>query len=123
MDYEVFLLARVRERYLETGDNRLAVADALRTSAGTITSAAAIMVGVYLIFAFVSVTSVQEIGLGLAVAIALDATLVRLVLVPASMQLLGRFNWWLPRWLDRLLPGGPAAEPPAPSAPEAVALR
>ena len=122
MDYEVFLLSRVRERYLETGDNRRAVADALRSSAGTITSAAVIMVAVFMIFAFVSVPSVQEIGIGLAVAIALDATLVRLVLVPASMQLLGDWNWWLPSWLDRALPGKsyrapvPAAAPvPAPA--------
>ena len=119
MDYEVFLLSRVRERYLETGDNKVAVADALRASAGTITSAALIMVAVFLIFAFVSVPSVQEIGVGLAVAIALDATLVRLVLVPASMQLMGRWNWWVPAWLDRILPGrsSPAAVP----APAAVA--
>jgi RND superfamily putative drug exporter len=96
MDYEVFLLSRVRERYMATGDNRQAVAEALRSSAGTITSAAAIMVAVFLIFAFVSVPSVQEIGVGLAVAIALDATVVRLVLVPASMQLLGKWNWWMP---------------------------
>jgi uncharacterized membrane protein YdfJ with MMPL/SSD domain len=104
MDYEVFLLARIRERYLAHGDNRRAVAEALEASAGTITSAAAIMVAVFLTFAAVAVPSVKEVGVGLAVAIALDATLVRLVLVPASMELMGRWNWWLPRPLARVLP-------------------
>src|SRR5918997_4011064 len=117
MDYEVFLLSRIRERYDATGDTKLAVAQGLKASAGTITSSALIMVSVFAVFAFTGVPSVQEIGLGLAVAIALDATLVRLVLVPATMQIMGRWNWWLPRPLDRVLPhtdfeGGAA---PAPS--------
>jgi uncharacterized membrane protein YdfJ with MMPL/SSD domain len=104
MDYEVFLLSRIRERYDATGDTRRAVAEGLRASARTITSAALIMVAVFAIFAGTGVPSIKEIGVGLAVAIALDATLVRLVLVPATMELMGRWNWWLPAWLNRLLP-------------------
>jgi RND superfamily putative drug exporter len=104
MDYEVFLLSRIRERYDATGDTRTAVAEGLRASAGTITSAALIMVAVFGIFAGTGVPSIKEIGVGLAVAIALDATLVRLVLVPATMELLGKWNWWLPKPLGRILP-------------------
>jgi len=104
MDYEVFLLSRIRERYAVTGDNKLAVAQGLRASAATISSAALIMVAVFAVFAGTGVPSIKEIGLGLAVAIALDATLVRLVLVPATMELMGRWNWWLPKPLERVLP-------------------
>ena len=106
MDYEVFLLSRIRERYEATGDNRTAVAQGLARSAATISSAALIMVAVFAVFAGTGVPSIKEIGVGLAVAIALDATLVRLVLVPATMELMGRWNWWLPRPLARLLPDG-----------------
>ena len=104
MDYEVFLLTRIRERWLATGDTRRAVAEGLATSARTITSAALIMVAVFLVFVLTGLPSIQQIGLGCAVAIAVDATIVRLVLVPAAMELLGRWNWWLPRPLARLLP-------------------
>jgi uncharacterized membrane protein YdfJ with MMPL/SSD domain len=104
MDYEVFLLTRIRERWLATGDTQRAVAEGLATSARTITSAALIMVAVFLVFVGTGLPSIQQIGLGCAVAIAVDATLVRLVLVPAAMELLGRWNWWLPRPLERLLP-------------------
>ena len=104
MDYEVFLLSRIRERYLATGDNQRAVAEGLQASAKVITSAAIIMVVVFAIFATTGVPQVKEIGVGLSVAIALDATLVRLVLVPATMELMGSWNWWLPKWLDRVLP-------------------
>jgi uncharacterized membrane protein YdfJ with MMPL/SSD domain len=104
MDYEVFLLSRIRERYAATGDTTRAVAEGLAASARTITSAAVIMVGVFAIFVSVGVPSIQHIGLGCAVAIALDATIVRLVLVPAAMKLLGRWNWYLPRPLERVLP-------------------
>jgi RND superfamily putative drug exporter len=104
MDYEVFLLTRIRERYDASGDTRRAVGEGLAGSARTISSAALIMVAVFSIFAFTGVPSVKEIGLGLAVAIAIDATLVRLVLVPAVMELMGRWNWWLPRPLARVLP-------------------
>jgi len=104
MDYEVFLLSRIRERYDATGDSRLAVAQGLRASAATISSAALIMVAVFAVFAGTGVPSIKEIGLGLSVAIALDATLVRLVLVPATMELMGKWNWWLPKPLARVLP-------------------
>jgi uncharacterized membrane protein YdfJ with MMPL/SSD domain len=106
MDYEVFLLSRIRERYDVTGDTRVAVAEGLASSARTITSAALIMVAVFAVFVFTGVPSIKQIGLGNAVAIAVDATLVRLVLVPAVMELLGSWNWYLPRWLARLLPSG-----------------
>src|ERR687894_1425048 len=104
MDYEVFLLSRIRERYDATGDTKLAVAQGLKASAGTITSAALIMVAVFAVFAGTGVASIKEIGIGLTVAIALDATLVRLILVPATMEIMGRWNWWLPGPLERLLP-------------------
>jgi len=104
MDYEIFLLSRIKERYSVTGDNRRSVAEGLQGSAKVISSAAIIMVVVFAIFATTGVPQIKEIGLGLSVAIALDATLVRLVLVPATMELMGDFNWWVPNWLDRLLP-------------------
>ncbi|SEH10533.1 putative drug exporter of the RND superfamily [Thermoleophilum album] len=104
MDYEVFLLTRIRERYRLHGDTARAVAEGLAASARTISSAAAIMVAVFAVFAFVGVPTIREMGVGLAVAIALDATLVRLVLVPAMMVLFGRWNWWLPNWLEQRLP-------------------
>jgi uncharacterized membrane protein YdfJ with MMPL/SSD domain len=104
MDYEVFLLSRIRERYDATGDSRRSVAEGLRASAGTISSAALIMVAVFGVFAGTGTPSIKEIGVGMSVAIALDATLVRLILVPATMEIMGRWNWWLPGRLDRLLP-------------------
>jgi uncharacterized membrane protein YdfJ with MMPL/SSD domain len=104
MDYEVFLMSRIRERYLEHGDNERAVAEGLSTSARTISSAALIMTSVFAVFVLTGVPSIKELGLGCAVAIALDATLVRLILVPAAMKLLGGWNWWMPSWLDRALP-------------------
>ena len=104
MDYEVFMLTRIRERYAISGDNTRAVAQGLATSAATITSAALIMVAVFLSFVSAGVPSLQQIGLASAVAIAIDATIVRLVLVPAAMKLFGRWNWWLPRPLARILP-------------------
>jgi uncharacterized membrane protein YdfJ with MMPL/SSD domain len=118
MDYEVFLISRIREAYDATGDNRSAVAAGLASSAQVITAAAAIMVVVFLSFVLGANVSVKQVGLGLAVAVLVDATVVRLVLVPAVMELLGNANWWLPRPLARILPGGPAKragghEPPA----------
>jgi RND superfamily putative drug exporter len=104
MDYEVFLLSRVKEEYDRTGDNELAVADGLANTARVITAAAAIMVFVFGSFVLDANRSIQMFGFGLAVAVLLDATVVRLLLVPATMQLLGARNWWLPGWLDRLLP-------------------
>jgi uncharacterized membrane protein YdfJ with MMPL/SSD domain len=104
MDYEVFLMSRIRERYLVHGDNERAVAEGLSSSARTISSAALIMSSVFAVFVLTGVPSIKELGLGCAVAIALDATLVRLILVPAAMKLMGEWNWWMPSWLDRLLP-------------------
>jgi uncharacterized membrane protein YdfJ with MMPL/SSD domain len=104
MDYEVFLLSRIRERYMATGDNRQAVSEGLSASAKVISSAAIIMVVVFGTFALTGIPQIKEIGVGLAVAIGLDATLVRLVLVPATMELMGKWNWWLPKSLDRILP-------------------
>ncbi len=106
MDYHVFLLSRVRERYMETGDSDQAVAEALASSATPITSAALIMIVVFLSFVGSGVPSVKQLGFAAAVAIAVDATVVRLVIVPAAMKLLGRWNWWLPETIDRRLPSG-----------------
>jgi uncharacterized membrane protein YdfJ with MMPL/SSD domain len=104
MDYEVFLLSRIKEHYDQHGDNRRAVAEGLASSAQVITSAALIMVSVFAVFVLTGVPSIKQLGMGNAIAIAIDATLVRLILVPAAMQLLGEWNWWLPGWLDRILP-------------------
>jgi RND superfamily putative drug exporter len=104
MDYEVFLLSRVREEWLRTGDSRTSVADGLAATAKVITAAAAIMVVVFGSFMLEFERTTKMMGTGLAMAILFDATIVRLVLVPATMELLGDRNWWLPRWLDRVLP-------------------
>ena len=98
MDYQVFLLTRVQEHYRETKDNHEAVVDGLAVSARVITSAALIMVCVYTSFILNGDPTVKQFGLGLAAAIAVDATIVRCLLVPAVMVLLGRANWWLPGW-------------------------
>ena len=102
MDYEVFLLSRIREEYDRSGDNALAVADGLAATARVITAAAAIMIMVFASFVLGDVRVVKLFGLGLAVAILIDATIVRMVLVPATMELLGDRNWWFPRWLEWL---------------------
>jgi RND superfamily putative drug exporter len=104
MDYEVFLLSRVREEWLRTGDSRGSVVAGLSSTARVITSAALIMVAVFLGFALDPAVVIKMMGIGLATAIAVDATVVRLLLVPATMALLGSRNWYLPRWLDRVLP-------------------
>jgi RND superfamily putative drug exporter len=104
MDYEVFLLSRVREEYLATGDNHEAVVRGLSSTARVITSAALIMISVFGAFVLGDDPNGKLFGVGLSVAVFLDATLVRMVLVPATMSLLGRANWWLPGWLDRILP-------------------
>jgi RND superfamily putative drug exporter len=105
MDYEIFLLSRIREEYVKTGDNALSVANGLATTARVITAAAAIMITVFLSFVFgFDERAIKLFGMGLAVAIFIDATLVRLVLVPATMELLGDANWWFPKWLDRIVP-------------------
>ncbi len=104
MDYEVFLLSRIREEYARTGDNAESVARGLAGTGRVITSAALIMIAVFLSFVASPVPSLKMLGLGLATAILIDATIVRMILVPATMALLGKANWWLPAWLDRLLP-------------------
>ncbi len=104
MDYEVFLLSRVREEYLETGDNESSVIHGIASTARVITSAALIMISVFLGFVFGADPSIKMVGLGLATAIFIDATVVRMILVPATMKLMGDANWWLPPWLDRILP-------------------
>ncbi len=104
MDYEVFLLTRVREEYDRTGDNRLAVADGLAATGRVISAAAAIMVCVFGGFVLGDERALKLFGFGLAVAVFIDATIVRLVLVPATMELLGKANWWAPEWLIRYLP-------------------
>ncbi len=118
MDYEVFLLSRIQEAWQQTGRNSVAVADGLAATGRVITAAAAIMVCVFGSFVIGDPLRVLDVfGLGLAAAILVDATLVRMVLVPSIMQLLGAANWWLPRWLDRRLPtltaDGPRARPQA----------
>ncbi len=104
MDYEVFLMTQVQERWKEEGDATKAVVDGLATTGRVITSAALIMVCVFTSFILNGDPTVKEFGVGLAVAIAIDATLVRCLLVPAIMVLLGKAAWWLPSWLDRILP-------------------
>jgi len=104
MDYEVFLLSRVRERWLATGDNGRSVAEGLAATARVITCAALIMTSVFLAFLLSSNVVIKMMALGLGVSVLIDASLIRLLVVPATMFLLGQANWWLPRWLDRLLP-------------------
>jgi len=104
MDYEVFLLSRIKEEYDKTGNNALAVADGLAKSARVITAGAAVMITVFLSFVLGQDVFTKMFGIGLAAAVFIDATVVRMVLVPATMELLGDRNWWLPGWLDRLLP-------------------
>ncbi len=126
MDYEVFLLSRVKEEYDLTGNPQTSVADGLAATARVITAAAAIMVVVFGSFLMEENRIVKLFGMGLAIAVLLDATLVRMLLVPATMELLGHRNWWLPRWMDRMIPKisveGHEAEPrgPEPERDEAL---
>jgi RND superfamily putative drug exporter len=126
MDYHVFLLSRIQERFVKTHDNRGSVSYGLRSTAHIITGAAAIMMAVFSGFALGDMVELQQTGFGLAVAVFLDATIVRSVLVPASMEMLGEWNWYLPswlRWLPRInVEGGQTAQAPAyqPYAPEYV---
>jgi RND superfamily putative drug exporter len=120
MDYEVFLLSRVREEYQRTGDNSASVRDGIASTARVITAAASVMIIVFLSFLLNDQRVVNLFGFGLAFAILVDATIVRLVLVPSTMDLAGRANWWMPRWLDRILPRlepESSTEPPDASAP------
>ncbi len=125
MDYEVFLLSRIRERYVATGDNTRAIASGLQRTGGVITSAALLLVIVIGMFSLSSITFIKLLGVGMIVALVLDATLVRLLLVPATMRLLGDANWWAPAPLRRLYArygiredDGPGAAPVAEAAPE-----
>jgi uncharacterized membrane protein YdfJ with MMPL/SSD domain len=102
MDYHVFVLRRVREAYDRGMSTEEAVAHGIRTTAGVITSAALVMVGVFALFGTLDSVALKQMGVGLAVAVALDATVIRGILLPASMKLLGDWNWWLPRRLGRL---------------------
>lgn len=104
IDYQVFLVARIREEYLASGSNESAVAAALSSTGGVITGAAAVMVAIFLSFCTASHIGIREIGVGLTVAVLLDATVVRLILLPAGMRLIGARVWWMPAWLDRRLP-------------------
>ena len=122
MDYEVFLLSRIREEYLLTGDTATAVADGVATTARVITAAAAIMAAVFLSFVLGDQRVLKLLGLGLATAVIIDATVVRMVLVPAVMQLLGRANWWIPKWLDRRLPSISIDTPPEVARRDPVAV-
>jgi RND superfamily putative drug exporter len=121
MDYHVFLLSRIQERFLQTGDNAGAVAYGLRSTAHIITGAAAIMIVVFGGFALGDIVEMQEMGFGLAAAVLIDATIVRSVLVPASMELLGAWNWYLPSWLAWLpkisVEGGDEHQAPRAAAP------
>ena len=107
MDYHVFILSRIREYHLRGMDTDEAVRKGIATTAGTVTSAAVVMVAVFGIFAALSIIDMKEMGVGLAFAVLIDATIVRGVLLPASMTLLGDRNWYLPAWIDRRMPGGP----------------
>jgi putative drug exporter of the RND superfamily len=129
MDYEVFLISAIRAAYRRHGDNTRAVVDGLSSTARIITAAAVIMLSVFGAFVAFPDPIVKMVGLGLAVSVLVDATVVRMVLVPAAMVLLGDANWWLPGWLDRILPRvdlesgaepGPSEPPtPAPDRPDA----
>jgi RND superfamily putative drug exporter len=104
MDYEVFLLSRIKEEYDRTRNNAIAVADGLAATARVITAAALIMFCVFGAFVLGDDRSLKLFGLGLAIAVLIDATIVRMLLVPATMELLGDRNWWIPKWLDKILP-------------------
>jgi RND superfamily putative drug exporter len=113
MDYHVFILNRIREGHLSGRSTERAVSDGIKSSAGTVTAAAVVMVMVFLTFATLSQVSMKEAGIGLATAVLIDATVVRTVLLPASMKLLGKWNWYLPTWLNWIPKIGhePSGEP------------
>ena len=118
MDYEVFLLSRIREEYLKSGDSHNSVVVGLSNTARVITAAASIMIAVFLAYVTNPSPTVKMIGLGLAVAVFVDATIVRMVLVPSTMELVGKANWWLPQWLDRILPDLHVDEPEPDAVPD-----
>ncbi len=118
MDYHVFILTRIREAYDRGMSTEEAVAHGIKTTAGVVTSAAAVMIGVFAVFATLSLIFFKELGVGLGVAVLIDATVVRAILLPASMTLLGDWNWYLPRWLEWIPRVGPVAAPSLPPAGE-----
>ena len=120
MDYHVFILSRIREAHDRGMSTEDAIAHGIKTTAGTVTSAAIVMVGVFAIFATLPILDMKEMGVGLATAVLIDATIVRGVLLPASMKLLGEWNWYLPRWLDWLPKLDHHVEPVARVAPAAA---
>ena len=117
MDYHMFILSRIRESYDRVGRTDEAVTHGIKISAGVVTAAAVIMVFVFLTFATMSMVQLKEMGVGLAVAVLLDATIVRALLLPATMKLLGRYNWYLPRWLSWLPQVSSSTPPPPPPPP------
>jgi RND superfamily putative drug exporter len=120
MDYQVFLLSRIRERWAATRDTTGAIVHGVASTGRLITGAAAIIIVVFAGFAAGELVAFQEMGFGIAIALALDATLVRLLLIPAAMRLLGERNWYLPRWLEwlpDLQVEGPRADAPPPASP------
>ena len=131
MDYEVLLLSRIQEAYRRTGDNTASVAEGLARTAGVITGAALIMVSVFAAFALAEIITIKSIGVGMAIAVAVDATIIRVLLVPATMRLMGRWNWWAPGPLGRLADrlgfshveddDGAAGGPPKPAAAPGLA--
>ena len=121
MDYQVFLVSRMHEEWTHTGDNQRAITYGQAETGRVITAAAFIMVAVFTAFIFGGERVIEEVGLGLASAIALDALVIRTVLVPAAMHLLGRWNWWLPRWLDRVVPHV-SIDPPEDALPAPVVV-
>jgi uncharacterized membrane protein YdfJ with MMPL/SSD domain len=123
MDYHVFILSRIREAYDRGLSNDQAVAHGIRSTAGVVTSAATVMVVTFAVFAAMPIIDMKEMGIGLAAAILIDATIVRAVLLPATMKLLGDRNWYLPRWLEwlpRLEHDRPAAPAPVPALEQAA---
>ncbi|MCW2942117.1 MAG: hypothetical protein JWN00_5102 [Actinomycetia bacterium] len=121
MDYQVFLVSRMHEEWLHTGDNKRAINVGQAQTGRVITAAATIMIAVFVAFAFGGQRTIAEFGIGLAAAVAIDAFVLRTILVPAIMHLFGKANWWLPAWLDKLLPHL-SVEPPSTPAPEAPVL-
>ena len=120
MDYHVFILSRVREAYDRGLSNEQAVAHGIRTTAGVVTSAAIVMVGTFSVFAMLPVIDMKEMGIGLAVAVLIDATIIRAVLLPATMKLLGDRNWYLPQLARLAAPPRARGEPTSPAAAPAI---
>jgi RND superfamily putative drug exporter len=104
IDYEVFVLARMREEYVRSGDNDVAVQRGLAGTARVVTGAAFVMIAIFIAFGFAQFISIRNFGVALGVAVALDAFVIRLIALPAIMRWLGRWCWWMPRWLDRIVP-------------------